>query len=363
MSGMQAQDLDYELPQERIARFPSERRDESRLLVFDRHTQIVQHARFKDLPNFLPANFNLFRNDAAVLKARIFARKDSGAAVECLLLTPENGSNVWSCMLKPGKRLQVGACFGLEGEFTARVLSKSENGLALVEFETTKDESVIELSERIGVVPLPPYIARDQRAENYDKSFDNERYQTVYANSAKPVAAAAPTAGLHFTKELEAQLCARGNAFYNLTLNVGIGTFQPVKEDVVEKHEMHSEIYEIPANTLSAMFDKSRPRLAVGTTSLRAMEDFCRKHIEKNIDIGKSYVGAAKLFVYPPQKIISADAMITNFHLPRSTLMCLVATFISPNNLNGIDILKNLYAEAIAREYNFFSYGDAMLII
>lgn len=360
---MDASTLDYELPNERIARFPSEKRDESKLLVFHRKSGEMTHAKFKELPDFIGANFNLFRNDAAVLKGRIFARKDSGAQVECLLLSPSQTPDIWSCMLKPGKRLQIGAKFGIENVFSAEVLEKHENGQALVKFTIFSGENVIAMSEKFGVVPLPPYIARDQHSPDYDRNFDNLRYETVYADPSKRVAAAAPTAGLHFTDELNAALAKRGNKFYNLTLHIGIGTFQPLKSDVVEEHKMHSEIYNIPAPTLAAMFDKSRPRLAVGTTSLRAMEDFSRKNLSKKIDISKPYADAANLFVYPPQKLISADAMITNFHLPRSSLMCLVASFLAPESLDGVNILKNIYAVAIDKKYNFYSYGDAMLIL
>jgi S-adenosylmethionine:tRNA ribosyltransferase-isomerase len=218
------------------------------------------------------------------------------------------------------------------------------------------------MSEKIGVVPLPPYIARNQNSPDYDRDFDNARYETVYANPTKKVASAAPTAGLHFTPELIQTLKNSGHDFFDLTLHVGIGTFQPLKSDKVEDHIMHSEIYEIPTKTLSAMSDKTKPRLAVGTTSLRAMEDFTRKH-QNGFSADNPVFDDARLFVYPPQKILSADAMITNFHLPRSTLMCLVAVFLKPESLDGIEKLKEIYQVAIDNKYNFYSYGDAMLIL
>ena len=266
-------------------------------------------------------------------------------------------------MLKPGKRLQPGATFGIEGIFEATVLSKDSDGNAAVRFDTFGRGGVVDLSEKIGVVPLPPYIERDQKSPGYDRDFDNTYYETVYADPAKRVAAAAPTAGLHFTPELDATLQSQGHKFYSLILHVGLGTFKPMKTEKIEDFKIHSEIYEIPAKTLSAMADSSRPRLAVGTTSLRAMEDFCRKNGIPSGLCPNDFVGSADIFVYPPQKIISADALITNFHLPRSSLMCLVAAFIKPNSLDGVDILKELYREAIADKYNFYSYGDAMLII
>ena len=241
-----------------------------------------------------------------------------------------------------------------------RIVSENADGTRTLQFSDPIDESFFSLC---GHVPLPPYIERNQNSPDYDRDFDNARYETVYADSSKRVAAAAPTAGLHFTNELVRRLEERGNVFHNLTLHVGIGTFQPLKSDIVEQHKMHSEIYEIPADTLRAITGSKLGRLAVGTTSLRAMEDFCRKNSEKTLDISRGFADAASLFVYPPQKIISADAMITNFHLPRSTLMCLVAAFISPGEQDGIEILKHIYSIAVEKEYNFYSYGDAMLIL
>ncbi len=355
--------LDYYLPSERIARFPAQKRDESRLLVYDRKSGNVSHAVFKDLPQILPHPYDFFRNDAAVLKGRIFAKKPSGANVECLLLSPHSDPFKWTCMLKPGKRLPVGSKFGVESLFEATVEEKFEDGSATVSFDTQNKTSVIDVSEKIGVVPLPPYIARKQNAPDYDRNFDNERYETVYADPSKRVAAAAPTAGLHFTKELVRSLEEKGSAFHNLTLHVGIGTFQPLKSRNVEDHKMHSEIYEIPSETLRAITSSKLGRLAVGTTSLRAMEDFSRKNSEKHFDVLRGYTDAASLFVYPPQRIISAEAMVTNFHLPRSTLMCLVAAFLSPDSEDGIRLLKELYAQAVEKQYNFYSYGDAMLIL
>ena len=241
--------LDYNLPKERIARFPAQKRDESRLLVYERSSGRISHAIFKDLPEIIPHPYDFFRNDAAVLKGRIFAKKASGANIECLLLTPYSTPGVWTCMLKPGKRLPVGSKFGVENLFEATVKEKFEDGRAVVEFHIPNGMSVIDVSEKIGVVPLPPYIERNQNSPDYDRDFDNARYETVYADSSKRVAAAAPTAGLHFTNELVKRLEERGNVFHNLTLHVGIGTFQPLKSDIVEQHKMHSEFYILPQGT------------------------------------------------------------------------------------------------------------------
>ncbi len=357
--------LDYDLPDERIARYPAQKRDESSLLVVDRKSETVSHAKFFELPDILPHPFKFFRNDVSVLRARLFAKRPSGGIAECLLLHPESGKpNTWTCMLKPGKRLKTGSSFGLEGEFSAKVIEKFDDGTALVKFDIPKDEGVVSLSSRIGVAPLPPYIARRQNDPSYDKSFDNERYETVYANPQKRFAAAAPTAGLHFTKQLDELLISKGSEFHNLTLHVGMGTFQPMKGSTIEEHSMHSEFYSIPANTLNALSHSDGKKLAVGTTSLRALEDFFRKYPDFDFSSAKSEISEnASLFVYPPQKIISADALITNFHLPRSTLMCLVAAFLKGGSLDGIDWLKEIYRVAIEKKYNFYSYGDAMLIL
>lgn len=357
---MDTNSLDYNLPKERIAQFPCQRRDQSKLLVFNRKTGEISHHKFADLADILPNKFHFIRNNAAVLKARIFAKRPSGGDVECLLLTPVEDTK-WRAMLRPGKRLPIGATFGIKDVFEAKVLEKFEDGQAIVDFTFNKFKNVIELSENIGAVPLPPYINRDQKSPNYDKKTDNERYETVYADSNKRVAAAAPTAGLHFTPELNSKLQAQGHVFHDLTLHVGLGTFQPIKSDKIEEHKMHSELYEIAPETLAALLDDSKKILCVGTTSLRASEDFMRKNPQ--IDLTKPYVSSVSLFVYPPQKIISADALITNFHLPRSTLMCLVGAFISPEKNDGVEILKSIYAQAIELNYRFFSYGDAMLIL
>lgn len=365
---MDASILDYELPPERIARFPAQKRDESRLLLYERKSGRVEHLHFRDLPNLLSQQFDFFINDASVLKARIFANKESGGMVECLALSPSTGDEtLWTCMLRPAKRLKIGSTFYKEGFFKARVMEKFDDGTASVKFELAPGISnMVELTESIGVVPLPPYIGRDQRATDYDRDFDNVRYGTVYADPQKRVAAAAPTAGLHFTNQLINGLKDIGHEFYKLTLHVGIGTFKPMTSQTVEEHRMHCEVYEIPPETLKAAIKRERPNLAVGTTSLRALEDFYRKHhseLPKYALSSAPYIDSASLFVYPPQKLLSADAMITNFHLPRSTLMCLVSAFISPGAETGIKTLKELYKIAIDKSYNFYSYGDAMLIL
>ncbi len=358
---MKLSDLDFHLPPDAIAQYPSDKRDESKLLAVERSSGKISDLLFKDLDCLLTQKHNIFRNNVSVLKARIFAQKETKGLVECLLLTPKQ-SNVWVCMLRPAKRLKIGSSFGVENFFTAKILEKNSDATALVEFFPNGNLSVPELAEKIGVAPLPPYIKRDQKNPLYDKTLDNERYETVYASAQKRFAAAAPTAGLHFTKELENSLCSAGHKFYDITLNVGIGTFQPIKCDSVEEHKMHSEIYEISKPTQEACMDKSVKRLGVGTTTVRALEDFLRKTKNTSYMPHNTYTDSANLFIYPPQEITCIDSLITNFHLPNSTLLCMVATFLSPQDAHALNKLKEVYKHALSKDYKFFSYGDAMIV-
>jgi len=224
---------------------------------------------------------------------------------------------------------------------------------------------VATLAERVGRLPLPPYIvaARD-KTRDYT-ALDDERYRTVFADRNSRTAAAAPTAGLHFTPDILARLAARGVAFHDLTLDVGLGTFKPIDVADVEDHPIHRESYRMPVTTARALLDREAgPRLAVGTTALRAAEDFCRKHPGGTVvpEADGLVRDDAQLYLYPPATIAGADLLLTNFHLPRSTLLCLVAAFLAPGSTDGIALFQRLYAEAIARDYRFYSYGDAMLI-
>lgn len=322
----------------------------------------MEHLHFSELGRFLNAGDTLFRNNAAVLPARLQAQRPSGGKVECFLLHRREAASgeVWSCLLRPGRRLGVGAVFAHEqGDFFAEVLEKNEDGTAVVRFTTKSGEALEAVANRVGSVPLPPYISRPDAEAT--RAADIARYQTVYANMKRQVAVAAPTAGLHFTPELLASLAGQGVSFEDLTLHVGLGTFRPISTDTVEAHEIHREIYEVPVSAQRALFPpRQGRRIAVGTTSVRSIEDFLAKH-EK--PLSENYLGEANLFVYPPRLFKGVDAMITNFHQPRSTLLCLVASFLAPGSLDGITWLKEIYAEAVAREYRFFSYGDAMLIL
>ena len=325
--------FDYSLPERLIAQQPVDRRDDSRLLVVHRQQHTIEHRHFRDLPAYLSAGDCLFRNNAAVIPARLHATRPTGGQVECLLLRPaiapqSQASDQWWCLLRPGKKLPLGATFSREGFFTGTVLEKTADGLVRVAF-TTSGHDILAIANQIGEMPLPPYITgRDNDAA---RSIDRERYQTVYADRGHQVAAAAPTAGLHFTPQLLSQLATQGISTADVTLHVGLGTFRPITTDSIEDHAIHREIYEMPKITAQALRATQGRRIAVGTTSVRAFR--------------------------------GVDALITNFHQPRSTLLCLVAAFLAPESTEGIAWLKEIYAEAIAQEYRFFSYGDAMLIL
>ena len=394
MATLSADLFDYPLPERLIAQQPAQRRDESRLLVVDRQAHTVAHRTFRDLPEYLRSGDTLFRNNAAVIPARLHATRPTGGQVECLLLRPAASrteasqlqnhqvsgfiaqvSDEWWCLLRPGKKLPVGATFGLEGVFTGTVREKTEDGLARVAFES-REGDILAVANRIGDMPLPPYI--NERDNDPARVIDRERYQTVYADRSHQVAAAAPTAGLHFTPELLATIGSQGVAFADLTLHVGLGTFRPISVERIEDHAIHREVYEIPAVTQQALFAPRGRRIAVGTTSVRTIEDFLSKHsrptqqgdlpaVSSAIAQGATAGGSAKeeaaIFIYPPRDFRGVDALITNFHQPRSTLLCLVAAFLAPGSTDGITWLKEIYTEAILREYRFFSYGDAMLIL
>ena len=361
--------FDYSLPPHLIAQHPAARRDGSRLLVVDRSGRSLQHRTFADLPQILRAGDTLFRNNAAVLPARLHARRPTGGQVECFLLRVDGSEpNTWHCLVKPGRNLPAGATFAhATGEFSATIVAREADGSAIVRFATPHDQPIAELAARLGEVPLPPYISRDTAsstpARAAQRAADLLRYQTVYADRARAVAVAAPTAGLHFTPELLATLSAQGVGTADVTLHVGLGTFKPITTETIEAHAIHRELYEISAATQRALFPpRIGRRIAVGTTTVRTLEDFLSTH-SAPLPGAVAGFGEAAIFIYPPRTFRGVDALITNFHQPRSTLLCLVAAFLAPGSADGIAWLHEIYAEAIAREYRFFSYGDAMLIL
>lgn len=352
---MLTKELHFELPEELIAQSPSKKRDESRLLVFNRKTQSLSHHYFYELPKLLPPCLSIVRNDVSVFKARIHGNRNAGGKVECLLLSPYSNSKLtWKCLIKPGSKTAKSKIFGLEHQYRAEVIDTLPSGEYLVAFELFNDSDPLELAQRIGSVPLPPYVRRKSVLE------DEKRYQTVYANNEKLSAVAAPTAGLHFTDKIFNELLLDGHKIFNLTLSVGIGTFRPIECEKVEDHPMHPEKYSIDPATKKILLNHRSNRLAVGTTSVRAIEHYLSND---DYDLESPTTHEAKIFIKPPYEFLGVDHLITNFHLPGSTLLCLVGAFLKPSQPDGIEQLKEIYYEAIQERYRFFSYGDAMLII
>ena len=340
---MKTSDFDYDLPSELIAQTPAERRDASRLLCLDRATGAFSHHHFYDLPDFLRTGDCLILNNSRVLPARLLGQRlPGGGACEVLLLI-DRGDNVWECIVRPGKHLRTGAklAFGA-GELTAEVTEVLPDGNRLVKF--SYEGIFLEVLERLGKMPLPPYIKAELQ--------DRERYQTVY--SKVNGSAAAPTAGLHFTPELLKQIEAKGVKLGYVTLHVGLGTFRPVKEDEVEAHEMHSEYCVIPEET-ATLINETRANsgrvICVGTTSCRTIESWAGED-----GTMKPGAGWTSIYIYPGYRFKVMDGLITNFHLPQSTLLMLVSAFA------GREHVLAAYEAAVAERYRFFSFGDAMFI-
>ena len=342
---MKLADFDFHLPERLIAQSPVLRRDTSRLMIINRRTGVFRHAQFAQIDEFLPAGALLTLNNTKVIPARLIGNKPhSGGKVE-FLLVEQRSNNIWEVLAKPGKSIVPGTQveFG-EGLLKAQVLALGRSGSRIVRFEYKEDFR--EILAKVGQVPLPPYIKRDP------KPADQNRYQCVYATSEGAIAA--PTAGLHFTKPLLERLKRNGFNFVTLTLHVGLGTFQPVKVRNVQRHKMHAEHLELSqtaADAINAARGGKKKIVAVGTTSARALETAASG---SNIT---PYTGDTDIFIYPGYQFKLVDALITNFHLPKSTLLMLVSAFA------GRELILKAYREAIKRKYRFYSYGDAMLIL
>ena len=340
---MKTSDFDFQLPDELIAQTPLERRDASRLLVLDKGSGATRHMHFYDLPTLLRPGDCLILNDSRVLPARLLGhREPGGGAVEVLLLV-DRGEKVWECLVRPGRKLKPGTrlSFG-DGLLKAEVLSVEEGGNRLIRFEYSG--IFLELLEQLGRMPLPPYIKAELQ--------DPERYQTVYSREVG--SAAAPTAGLHFTKELLMQIEEMGVRICYVTLHVGLGTFRPVKAEEIAEHEMHSEYCVVPSDTAETV-NRTKAEggriICVGTTSCRTVESFAEE--DGTLKAGGRWTN---IFIYPGYRFKVLDCLITNFHLPQSTLVMLVSA------LAGREHILSAYREAVEMRYRFFSFGDAMFI-
>lgn len=358
---MRTDDFDYHLPPELIAQTPAERREDSRLLVLHRDSGRIEHARFEDFANYLRPGDVLVLNNSRVIPARLRGTNSRTGGQFELLLLEENGTNDWWVMLRPGKRARVGTIItlrtpqGISAGIEVIVTDTNDEGHRRVRFSGVAN--IMDALETIGEIPLPPYI---ERAPGEHRPQDNERYQTVYAGPAGSVAA--PTAGLHFTEPLLARLRAAGIEVCFVTLHVGLGTFTPVKAETLDAHRMHEERWELgaeAARVIQSAKDGGRRVVAVGTTSVRVLESVAAENGGRVLP----GTGRTRIFIHPPYSFRVVDALLTNFHLPRSTLLMLASAFAAPGETRGRELVLGAYAQAIRERYRFFSYGDAMLVL
>jgi len=342
--GTRVSDYDFELPDTLIAQEPVARRDGSRLLVIHRDTGTIEHRQFRDIVEIIPSGDALVVNTTKVIRARLLGTRPSGAPAEVLLLKAI-GDDVWEAMVQPGAKLQAGKMVTIADDFRIEMLDVTERGTKFVRLHSTLPAH--EAIERYGHIPLPPYMTRS------DTSDDTQRYQTVYAEQAGSVAA--PTAGLHFTDDVLDALATKGVTRANVLLHVGAGTFRPISVEDPTEHVMHEEWFHVPAPTAASLRTvkaNGGAVWAVGTTSMRTLESATQ--VDGTLDACE---GTTDIFIYPPYQFRMVDHLLTNFHLPKSTLVMLVAAFA------GYELTMRAYHEAIAEQYRFYSYGDAMLIV
>ena len=345
---MQLSEFDYELPEELIAQKPASKRTQSKMMVLDKALKTIEHKHFFDIVDYLDENDVLVLNDTKVFPARLLGHKITGAQIEVFLLK-EHEPRQWEALIKPSKRVNGGNIIKISDELFVKTLMRLDGGKWLVELGYKGD--IHEILQRAGTIPLPPYIERKLDNESL-KKLDFERYQTVFAKHSGSVAA--PTAGLHFTKDILAKLKNKGVQICYVTLNVGLGTFKPVKCENILEHKMDSESFEISAKTAKTINEAKnagKKIVAVGTTSVRTLETCYEKHGEI-----KACQDSSCMFIYPPYEFKVVDKLITNFHLPKSTLIMLVSA------LAGKDFVFDAYQKAIENQYRFYSYGDCMLI-
>lgn len=358
---MFTRDFHFDLPEDLIAQNPTERRDQSRMLVLNRKTGQIEHRQFCDLPQYLMSGDVLVLNDTRVIPARLRGEKTSGGGRVEVLLVEEITTNEWWVLLRPGKRVRPGVRISIKnprGEPTGvevTVVRKNPEGHCHLRF--TGVSNILEELDSIGEIPLPPYISR---TEDSPGGYDTERYQTVFADHNGSVAA--PTAGLHFTKAMLDHIREQQVETCGVTLHIGLGTFAPVKTELVSDHPMHEEKFQLSdssARRISQGKKNGNRIIAVGTTSLRVLESVAAANNGKLCEVSDK----TRLFAYPPYRFQAVDALLTNFHLPQSTLLMLISAFAAPNETRGRDLVLSAYKEAIRERYRFFSYGDAMLIL
>jgi S-adenosylmethionine:tRNA ribosyltransferase-isomerase len=340
----------YELPEHLIAKFPADKRDNSRLMLLDKKGQIKEHRHFYDLPDYLNAGDVLVLNETKVLNARFYGSRESGGKVEIFFLKPTD-NNQWEILTKCGSKLKHNEKIIFNNQAVLEIVQFKENGVRIAKWLLS--ENIYEFLEKNGEPPLPPYIVKGRDPSEKISSFDNERYQTIYAKEYGAVAA--PTAGLHFTPDLLNKLQSKGVIIAKILLHVGYGTFSPVKEEDIRNHQMHFESYELSeevAITINTAKATGKKVIAVGTTSGRTLETCA---VTKNVV--KAGKGETNIFIYPGFPIKILDGIITNFHLPKSSLLLFISAIV------GKDQLLSAYQEAIAEEYRFYSYGDGMIII
>lgn len=340
---MKTEDFDYELPEHLIAQTPLEKRDSSKLLVLDKKTGAIEHHVFTDIIDYLNPKDVLVINDTKVIPARLYGEKEETKAAIELLMLKDTGNDIWQCLAKPAKRIKEGTIISFgDGLLKAECVGVKDEGIRLMKF--CYQGIFLEILDKLGEMPLPPYI--------HEKLKEQNRYQTVYAKNLG--SAAAPTAGLHFTEELLSKIKAKGVIVVPITLHVGLGTFRPVNVEDVKSHKMHSEFYEMSKETAQILTEakkEKRPIISVGTTTTRTLESIMSLYGEF-----KECSGWTDIFIYPGYQFKGIDHLITNFHLPKSTLIMLVSA------LAGREHILKAYQEAIEKEYRFFSFGDSMFI-
>lgn len=339
---MKTEDFNFDLPEELIAQTPLEKRDESKLLVLDHQTGKIEHKKFSDVIDYLEEGDALVLNDTKVIPARLYGVKEETMAVIEILMLKETGANTWECLVKPAKRIKVGSIINFSDKLKAECIEVKEEGIRV--FKLIYSGILYEILDELGEMPLPPYI--------HEKLQDKDRYQTVYAKNIG--SAAAPTAGLHFTQELLDRIKSKKINIVYITLHVGLGTFRPVNVEDINNHKMHSEFYVMTkeaATTLNEVKKSNHKIISVGTTSTRTLETIMNLY-----GTFKECSGWTDIFIYPGYKFKAIDNLITNFHLPKSTLVMLVSA------LAGKENILMAYNEAIKHEYRFFSFGDSMFI-